>query len=143
MDEPVAADRVSLPPKRRGLRRVARSFRFALAGWTGAWRTQANLRVHVVVAGLVLVGAASLQLSSQPLTATEWALLLICIGLVIALELVNTAVEATIDLVCPEPDPLAKLAKDAAAGAVLAMAVASVGVGLLIFGPRLWQLLAG
>ena len=74
------------------------------------------------------------------IAAIEWALLALTFSLVLALEAVNTAVEATIDLVSPHYHPLAKIAKDAAAGALVFAVLGSLGVATAILGPRLWQL---
>ena len=122
------------PPS--ALRRIRGSFRYAVAGWVGGWRTQPNLRVHVIVSLLAITLGAACLATDQPLLAGEWIAIVLCIGIVISLELLNTAIEATVDLACPGQDPLAKLAKDAAAGAVLVVAITSVAVGLIVFLPR-------
>ena len=109
------------------------SFGYALAGIRYVLLTQRNAQVHIGVA-VVVVGLGLLL----RISATQWAILAITIGLVIAVEMLNTALEATIDLVSPDYHPLAKIAKDAAAGAVLVLALAAVGVGIAIFGPPLW-----
>lgn len=75
------------------------------------------------------------------LGTAEWIAILLCITLVITLELVNTAVEACVDLVTRETHPLARTAKDVAAGAVLVGIVGSVLIGAVIFVPRLYQLI--
>jgi diacylglycerol kinase (ATP) len=72
----------------------------------------------------------------------EWVSVSVAIGAVWSAELVNTAIETIVNLVSPDFHPLAGRAKDVAAGAVLVMAVAALVVGLLIFGPRVWALLA-
>jgi len=113
---------------------VLRSFYFAFAGLTYLFRTQRNARIHVVT------GAAACGLASWlGISRAEWAVLVFTIALVLILEGLNTAVEAAIDLASPQVHPLAKAAKDLAAGMVLIAAMASVAVGLLILGPPLWQ----
>ncbi|RRJ66708.1 diacylglycerol kinase family protein [Paenibacillus oralis] len=104
------------------------SFRYALEGIAASLKTQRNLRFHCFAA--VVVIAASFYFALPP---RDIAVLLLTIALVISLELVNTAIEAAVDLITPERHPLAKLAKDAAAGAVLAAAVFAVVIGVLIF----------
>ncbi|WP_018753307.1 diacylglycerol kinase family protein [Paenibacillus sanguinis] len=104
------------------------TFRYALEGIVSSLRTQRNLRVHCVVAVLVII--ASIVLS---LPVKDVAVLLLVIALVISLELVNTAIEAAVDLAEPKWHHLAKIAKDAAAGAVLVAAVFAVVIGLLLF----------
>ncbi|MFD1177790.1 diacylglycerol kinase family protein [Paenibacillus puldeungensis] len=103
-------------------------FKHALEGVFASFKTQRNLRVHGAAA--VLVTAAALFFRLPP---RDIALLMLVIALVISLELVNTAIEATVDLVTPEWHKLAKMAKDAAAGAVLVAAVFAVIIGLLLF----------
>jgi diacylglycerol kinase len=102
-----------------------RSFSFAGQGVWYVVRTQRNMRVHLL-AGLVLrIGAA------------DWACVLTAIGLVLTAETFNTVVEALTDLGTDEYHPLAKIAKDAAAGAVLISSAAALGVGVAVFLPRL------
>ncbi len=97
-----------------------------------------NARVQAA-AGLVAIAlGAALNLSR-----VEWAVLTLTIALVLALETVNSAIEALVDLVTLDYHPLAKRAKDLAAGAVWLAALAAVVVGLLLFLPRLWAVLVG
>ena len=114
--------------------RIVRSFYFAFAGLAYLFRTQRNARIH---AGL---GAAACAVATWVrISRVEWAVLVFTIALVLILEGLNTAVEAAIDLASPKVHPLAKAAKDLAAGMVLIAAIASVAVGLLILGPPLWR----
>jgi diacylglycerol kinase len=99
-------------------------------------RTQRNARIHLLVAFVVVALGLWLRLSR-----TEWAIIALTIGLVLAAEAFNTVAEAAVDLATAEYHPLAKNAKDVAAGAVLLMAIAAVVVGLLILGPPLWNTL--
>ena len=114
------------------LARERRSFGYAFAGIGHAWRTQAHLRIHVGIGLLALVLCWALALSPA-----EWAVVLSAITLVLVLEMLNTAVEAAVDLASPERHPLARIAKDVTAGAVLVAAIGSVLVALALFGPRL------
>jgi diacylglycerol kinase len=122
--------RLSPPPRRHGL--IA-SFRFAFAGIAYLLRTQRNARIHLVIGVIACALAAWLRIPR-----IEWAILLMTIAGVLILEGLNTALEAIVDLASPDLHPLAKVAKDVAAGMVLIAAIASVGVGLFIFGPPLW-----
>jgi diacylglycerol kinase (ATP) len=122
-------------PPRKGQQGVARSFEHAYRGVISAVRSQRNMRIHVVAAVLVL--AASLLLD---VTALELAALVIMIVLVFIAEMFNTALEVTVDLVTREYHPLAKLAKDVAAGAVLVASVGAVFVGYLILADDLGPL---
>jgi diacylglycerol kinase len=120
------------------LRAFLRGFGYAFAGITYAVRTQRNLRVHLGIAGLVILAGWGLQV-----TAVEWAILFLTIGVVFSAELVNTVAELAVDLLTQEYHPMAKTAKDVGAAAVLVTALAAVGVGAAIFGPRLWRILFG
>ncbi len=111
-------------PRRHG---VAASFGYAFAGLTAAWRSQPNVRIHLLVAAGVV--AAGLLLRIAP---AGWAIVALAIGLVVAAELFNTALEAVVDLVSPQDHPLAKRAKDVAAAAVLVAALAAVAAGAAI-----------
>ena len=105
-----------------------RSFHHAFAGIVYAAKTQPNMRVHLVIAAIVLAATLALRLERPYVIA-----IVILIALVLALELVNTAVEAVVDLLTVAHHPLAKTAKDAAAGAVLIASMAAVVAGYLVF----------
>src|ERR671924_1634820 len=111
----------------RRSRPVFQSFNYAFEGVIHALRTQRNMRIHFVVAAAVLVVAFIYDVTRLELIA-----LMISITFVLIAEMVNTAVEATIDLSTPSFDPLAKVAKDIAAGAVLIASVNAIGGGYLM-----------
>lgn len=114
-------------------RHFLESLGFALAGLRFVFGTQRNFRTHVVITLGVLLLGGLLGLSSL-----EWAILLLVVGLVLLAELMNTAIEYTVDLYTQgEFDSRAKIIKDIAAGACLLMAVCAVGVGCCVFGPYL------
>ena len=109
-----------------------RSFVFAGRGLAGGLRGQRNATVMIVLA------AAALALGwIYGISTVEWAVLALAVGLVLALELVNTALEELIDLVCPDYDPDFGRIKDILAGAVLLASLAAAAAGLLIFLPRI------
>lgn len=112
-----------------------RSFKFAAEGLLYALRTQRNLRIHLFIAILIIVVGILLQINYL-----EFGILILTIAVVISLELFNTAIEAAIDLVSPDNQPLAKIAKDLGASAVLVFALSSIIIGLIILGPRLLAL---
>lgn len=114
-----------------------RSIKFAWAGVRYVLTTQPNARLHVLIAGMVLILAVVLQISRL-----EFVLILIMISVVWAAELFNTAVEVLVDFVSPEKQAFAEICKDVSAAAVLVTAGISVLVGLLIFLPRLTALLS-
>jgi diacylglycerol kinase len=105
-----------------------RSFVYAIQGIRTSLREQRNLKVQLMVA-LLTIGAGFYF----NITAVEWCLVLLTIGLVIGLEMINTSIEKTVDLVTKEWHPLAGKAKDMAAGAVLIASVIAVVVGIIIF----------
>ena len=121
------------PPARA--RSFWQSLSFAIAGVRHAFGSQRHLRIHGVIAGAVVIAALSLRISRG-----EWAVIVTLIALVMALELLNTAIEALVDLASPAFHPLAKIAKDTAAAAILLISLGSAVVGLIIFLPRLWHL---
>ncbi len=108
------------------------SFNYAIEGIVYALRTQRNMRLHALAAAAVLFGALWFRISRLELLALMFA-----IAFVLIAELANTALEATIDLATEHYDPMAKTAKDVAAGAVLVAAVNAVAVGYVVFFDRL------
>ena len=108
------------------------SLRFAWAGLAYVARTQRNFRIHLTL-GLLATGLG-VALGFAPL---EWAVLAGIVPLVLVAEMLNTVVEAAVDLASPAYHPLAKVAKDVAAGAVLLTALGAVVAGLCLFGPHL------
>jgi len=116
--------------------REVRAFRSAWEGLTGALRYERHMRFHAAAAVAVVLLALWLDVSRQ-----DWLWLLLAIAGVCAAELVNTAVERTVDRISTDVHPLAKTAKDSAAGAVLVMAIFAVAVGLIVLGPPLWRAL--
>lgn len=111
------------------------AFRHAGNGLAWAWARERNFRFELAI-GLAAL-ALSLVLGVNPTPVVLASVL------VLSLELINSAVEATIDLVTPNFHPLAKTAKDLAAAAVMLAAIGAVLVGLVMLGPPLWHALAG
>lgn len=112
-----------------------RSFVYAWDGVRYVVRTQRNMRVHLTLGALAVALGAYLRI-----TPVEWALVFVAIALVLVFEMMNTVVESIVDLASPQYHPLAKVAKDVAAGAVLLNAVLSVIIALFVFIPHLWPL---
>jgi len=109
-----------------------RSFGHAFAGWGYVLRTQRNAWIHAIISIAVMGVGAWLRLSPF-----EWAVIVLTMALVWSSEILNTALEAVVDLASPPHHPLAKVGKDVGAAAVLIAAGASVLVGLLVLGPPL------
>lgn len=120
--------------KRERKQPLYKSFRYAFEGLFRTIREERNMQIHCLAAVLVVIFGTVLHISRE-----EWFVCLILFGLVMGLECVNTAVEAVVDLVTTERRPLAKKAKDAAAGAVLAAAIFAAVIGIWIFVPKLLE----
>lgn len=118
------------PHRRR--QTLLRSFRVAWDGLTVAMRSDRNLRIHMAATVVVFAAGGWCRLS-----LLEWSVIVLTIGLVWVAELLNTAIEAVVDLASPEHHELARRAKDVASAAVLIAAVTAVVVGAVVFGPRL------
>ena len=112
---------------------VLQSLRFAMQGLRDAWVSQPNLRVHVYLGMAVVAFGIWVHL-----TVLEWIWISFAIGLVVFAELMNTAIEQTVDLVVGlRRDPVARQVKDIAAGCVLAAIAIAIVIGVLTFGPHL------
>lgn len=109
--------------------RTARAFYFAGRGFYRAWRTEPNLRLEAAVGAVALALTLWLRAPLAPIA--------LVIGLVLALELINSAIEAVVDLASPDHHELAGAAKDLAAAAVLVTSAAALIVGLAVLGPPL------
>lgn len=117
--------------KQKGIAKFINSFKYPIKGLRYAYRNEQNLAVDVGIALIVIIAGFIFRIN-----VTEWAILILTVGLVISCELVNTAIEAVVDLVTEEYHPLAKVAKDTAAAAVFVFAIISVVIGLIIFLPK-------
>jgi len=115
-------------------RKLRKSFGYAFSGIVFCLKYERNFRIHLSAAADVLLYSLLCDVK-----AVEYALLFLTIAAVLAAECLNTAVEKTVDLISPEIHPLAKIAKDAAAGGVLLLAFGAVAVGIAIFWP-FWEL---
>ena len=110
-----------------------RSFGYAWKGLRQCIGKEQNLSFHLITT-IIVIGAWILF----DITRTEWMIIILCIGMVVAAELFNTAIERLVDLVSPERHPIAGQVKDIAAGAVLVCAVAAAIIGGIIFIPYLF-----
>ncbi len=112
-----------------------RAFALAFRGVTEAWKSELHFQIQTLIAVAVIAVGFWLQI-----TLLEWSLITLAISSVLTAELLNTAIEKTLDRVSDEFHPLTKSAKDIAAGAVLISACGSVIIGVIIFLPRFIQL---
>lgn len=121
--------------KKEGKNPLYKSFGYAFEGIFTGIEKERNMKIHCLAMLCVVVLGFLVKIS-----VLEWCLCLILFGLILSLELVNTAIEAVVDLVTEERKPLAKLSKDVAAGAVLIASIMAAGVGIIIFFPKILAL---
>ena len=114
------------------IKKTLESFNNAITGIIDTVRTERNMKIHLIVALCVLIASFFFDI-----TKYEFLILAVTITMVIAAELINTAIEATIDMTTNYYHPLAKIAKNAAAGAVLITAINALLVGYIIFWDKL------
>ena len=122
--------------RQKGIKKFINSFTYPVKGLRYAYRNEQNLVVDIGIALIVIIASFIFKVS-----LIEAAILALTIGMVLACELINTAIEATVDLVTEEYHPLAKVAKDTSAAAVFVFAIVSIVVGLIIFLPKIIQIL--
>ena len=115
------------------MQKFFRGFKFAVNGLIYSFKTQLNIRVQLFAVVLLFIAGVLFHISSL-----EWLAIVICVGAVLAAELMNTAIEVLVDLVSPEFNAKAGLVKDIAAGAVLLAALMSLTVALIIFVPKIF-----
>lgn len=123
--------------KTGGSKSLRGSFRYAGRGFRWVLASQRNMKIHLVIAAAALGAAAWFRVDARDL-----ALVIIAIALVTVAEMLNSAVEKAVDLATPHYHPLAGLAKDAAAGAVMLAAFFSVVIGILVFFPHVKKWIA-
>lgn len=112
-----------------------RSFGYAIEGFRTAVATERNIKVQLLVGVLAIVAGVVLKID-----ALSWVLVLLCIGLVLFAELVNTSIEAIVDLATQDLHPLAKRAKDIAAASVFMLSITAAVVGIIVFARALGML---
>jgi diacylglycerol kinase (ATP) len=120
------------PKLQRQMDQFFRSFMYAVNGIRVSWHEQRNLKIQSIIALVVVAAAFYFEI-----TLTEWCVVLFAIGLVMALEMVNSAIESLVDLVTRERNELAGKIKDIAAGAVLLASIIAMIIGILVFGKYL------
>lgn len=114
------------------MKQRVQSFQYAIQGILTVIRDQTNMKIHIGAAVFIAIAGWFFQLSN-----TEWVMIVICIVLVLSAEAMNSAIEYLSDAVTTDQNPLIKKSKDAAAGAVLLVAIGSAICGLIIFLPKM------
>ena len=118
--------------KMRGFKRLSSSLKYAFDGLKYAYKNEQSMTVHIVVTILVIMFGFIFEISSY-----EWFIVVLCIGIMMCVELVNTSIEAVVDLVTKKYDEKAKIAKDVAAAVSVMFSITSIIVGLIIFAPKI------
>jgi len=113
-------------------KKLLNSFKYAIEGFISSFKTERNMKIHILAMVLVILMGAYLGIN-----LIEWCVIALAIALVIGAELFNTAIETIVDMVSPEKNPKAKLAKDISAAAVLALSIGAAIVGAIIFIPKI------
>ena len=118
------------------MQKFINSIKIAISGVKKSVVGQTNIKIQVCAAVLVVFSGIIFGIS-----LSEWVTLLLTIGVVLSIELLNTAIETTVDLFSPQIHPLAEKAKDISAGAVLVISTFAFLIGLIIFLPRIFPLI--
>ena len=121
--------------KKRGFGRFIKSFKYSLDGLIYAYKYEQSMLIHVIATICVII--ANIVLSISP---TEWLITFWAIGMVLAAELINTAIEAIVDLVTLEIHPLAKIAKDCGSAATFVLALMAGVIGFVIYIPHIVEM---
>ena len=113
-------------------KKLINSLRYAIEGFISSFKTERNMKIHVLAMIVVIILGIVFKLNT-----IEWCFIAIAITAVISGELFNTAIETVVDMISPEKNPKAKLAKDISAAAVLALAIGAAVIGMIMFIPKL------
>lgn len=113
-------------------KKLINSFKYAIDGIQAAYKKEQNLKIHTFIMILVIIAGIIFKINRF-----EWIVCIILFAFVIGAELMNTAIETLVDVIMPEINPRAKFVKDVCAGSVLAFAIGSAIIGLLIFIPKI------
>jgi len=116
----------------KGIKRTINSFKYAFNGLIDTYRTEQSVWIYIPVSLLVILAGFLLKISTF-----EWLIIILILGIILSLELINTALEAVVDLATEKHHPLAKKAKDTVSAAVLVFAITAVIIGLIIFIPKI------
>lgn len=120
----------------RKMKKIKNSFKYAIEGIYTSFKTERNMKIHIFIMILVIIAGIILKINKS-----EWIICIILFAIVIGSELFNTSIETIVDMVMPEKNEKAKIAKDVSAGAVLVVAIGAAIIGLVIFVPRILNIL--
>lgn len=116
--------------KKKGIKRTLRTFKYSLAGLAYAYKNEQSMWIHAIGSLFTVVLGFIYHLS-----LSEWAIIFIALGVILASELINTAIEAAVDLCTLEIHPLAKIAKDCGSAATFVLTLVSIVICLFVFVP--------
>ena len=117
--------------KKKGIKRTLRTFKYSAQGLAYAYKNEQSMWIHAIGTALTITLGIICKLS-----LTEWAIVFIALGVILASELINTAIEAAVDLCTLEIHPLAKIAKDCGSAATFVLTFVSIIICLLVFVPH-------
>ena len=120
----------------RKMKKIRNSFKYAIEGIWTSFKTERNMKIHIFIMILVIIAGIILKINKS-----EWIICIILFAIVIGSELFNTSIETIVDMVMSEKNEKAKIAKDVSAGAVLVVAIGDAIIGLVIFVPRILNIL--
>ena len=120
----------------RKMKKIRNSFKYAIEGIWTSFKTERNMKIHIFIMILVIIAGIILKINKS-----EWIICIILFAIVIGSELFNTSIETIVDMVMPEKNEKAKIAKDVSAGAVLVVAIGAAIIGLVIFVTRILNIL--
>lgn len=126
--------------KTRGFSRFVKSFGYSIDGLKYAYKNEQSMLIHVIVTIIVLLVNTVLTIMDK-IGKEVWWISLIVIGMVLAAELINTAIEAVVDMVTTEYNPLAKIAKDCGSAATFVLAMMAAAIGVVVYGPILLEMI--
>lgn len=121
--------------KKRGLNRFVNSVNYSMAGLRYAYKNEQSMMIHVTITATIIVLGILLDISRL-----EWIICIFLLGIVMATELINTALEAVVDLITQDYHPLAKIAKDTASAAVFVFSIVAGIIGIIVFLPHIIDL---
>ena len=120
----------------RKMKKIRNSFKYAIEGIWTSFKTERNMKIHIFIMILAIIAGIILKINKS-----EWIICIILFAIVIGSELFNTSIETIVDMVMPEKNEKSKIAKDVSAGAVLVVAIGAAIIGLVIFVPRILNIL--
>jgi len=121
--------------KKRGFKRFLMSWKNSYDGLVYAYKNEQSMLIHAVCTFFTILLGIIFQIKF-----TEWAIMFIALGFILGMELINTAIEAVVDLVTLEIHPLAKIAKDCGSAATLTATLVAIAISLFVFGPYFLEL---